>query len=164
MRGVHLLLAALFIGAIAFVSWKPPIDEVITVKDERRLPADTTLGAGGPAGSMAGATVLKGEDVEIPPNFPGDVPRYPGAKASAVTILPNDAASSVLLITGDPVATVAAWYEANAAGWAASAPESGTTREVRRFLKPGVTLTVTIELKLGRTEITAVRAKKEEDK
>lgn len=70
-------------------------------------------------GKKDGQIFAIGEDVAIPEEFPADVPRYPGAKASSVSVSQEKQEAAVLLETGDARKDVRAWLEREAveAGW-----------------------------------------------
>lgn len=128
--------------------------KTIVVEDEYTLPPPRD-------GRMAnGDLVLKGENLTIPPDFPSDVPVYPGASVDGVTKVAAADAAALLLTTMDRVDNVATWYDAQTAGmWTPVTTSTETNKATRKYKKPGYSLDVTIELKASVTSITAVRAK-----
>lgn len=62
-----------------------------------------------------------GEDVELPDDFPADVPIYPGARVQGTMLAEGN--RMVTLATSDAAAKVAAFYEERlgASGWEAAA-------------------------------------------
>lgn len=108
-----------------------------------------------------------GEGVEIPSNFPSDVPLYSGATIMGVTVSEQegDAGSWLSFTTKDTLAVVIEWYSATLLtdGWTSQGSYSVQGTEMRIFNKGDITLTVSAAASAaveGTTSVTIVRAEK----
>jgi hypothetical protein len=58
-----------------------------------------------------GASGAYGQDIQIPSDFPADVPRYPGAKTMIVNTAESGKQASLTQTTGNDIAKVKEWYK-----------------------------------------------------
>jgi len=83
-----------------------------------------------------------GANVQLPENWPSDVPIYAGANIVSATTIAQGI--SVLFQSSDSAATVSDWYQARltASGWMKKAEHDIGIQRVRVYEKGDVTLTV----------------------
>lgn len=112
--------------------------------------------------TASGDLVQRGENLTLPPDFPSEIPIYPGSSVNAVTLVTAVDAASVLLTTMTPIDAVVVWYDQQTTSmWTTRTATTATDKVMRVYEKPGFTLNVTIERKDGLTNITALRIKKQ---
>lgn len=112
-----------------------------------------------------GTTTAWGEDVDVPSDFPTDVPIYENGTVVGVTVTrEGDAQGSwISFTTSDSAAVAIGWYETRlvAAGWTQQASYSIQGTEMRSYAKGDATITVSAgsdESSKSQTVITVVRA------
>jgi hypothetical protein len=83
-----------------------------------------------------------GTNVQLPANWPSDVPMYAGANIVSATTIAQGI--SVLFQSADAAATVSDWYQAQltASGWTKKAEHDIGIQRVRVYEKADATLTV----------------------
>lgn len=83
-----------------------------------------------------------GANVQLPENWPSDVPIYAGANIVSATTIAQGI--SVLFKSSDSATTVSDWYQAQltASGWTKNAEHDIGIQRVRVYEKGDVTLTV----------------------
>ena len=93
-----------------------------------------------------GKTVSVGAAVSIPAGFPSDIPVYPGATPTSLSLDPNKTDASLLLITKDGRNAIRDWYNAQAAtaGWETDGALETADQVLLSFKKDGAKLTVTV--------------------
>lgn len=93
-----------------------------------------------------GGTVVFGEDVKIPSDFPKDVPMYPGAKAQAVVVGKAGDGATLTLKTDDDAKKVVEWYasETTKAGWEQESTFAANDLELRTYAKGDAKLTLSV--------------------
>ncbi|MFH1078089.1 MAG: hypothetical protein V1745_02285 [Patescibacteria group bacterium] len=95
-----------------------------------------------------GTTASFGEDVKLPDDFPSDMPMYPGAKLTGVTLSRTDGISGwVTMTTADEIKKVVDWFaeEMKGKGWTTESSMTVNGSEYRSWKKDETT-TLTVNL------------------
>lgn len=108
-----------------------------------------------------GDLTVFGENVEVPRDFPEDVPRYPGAKTTIVLTERAERSSTLHQVTGDDTEKVATWLDAALKVKGFSLLETYGNPETKYLIygKRGVTLSLTVarDTSAKSTTITFIR-------
>ncbi len=112
----------------------------------------------------SGTTTAWGEDVDVPEDFPSDVPIYENGSVVGVTVTrEGDSQGAWISFATSDSATVAIdWYETRlvAAGWTQQASYSVQGTQMRSYAKDDATITVSVgsdESSESQTVITVIR-------
>lgn len=107
---------------------------------------DTGKGAMVYKDNKTGSSVSIGENMDIPDDFPKDVPVYSGAKASSIMTNSTEKSASATLTSADDAAKITAWYEAKfkADGWTEDSNSTINKVEVRSYSKGDVKITISV--------------------
>lgn len=96
--------------------------------------------------NKTGSTVSIGENMEIPEDFPKDVPVYPGAKANSIMTSTTEKTANATLTSGDDAVKITKWYEEKfkGEGWTEENSSTINDVEVREYSKDQVKITLSI--------------------
>lgn len=101
--------------------------------------------------NKTGASVVVGENVSLPSDFPKDIPQYPGTKILTASTDPNQGGAAVTFQSTDDVTKATKWYEdtLKAGGWTQSSSFTAGGSEIRAYEKGKVKMTFTIQAANG---------------
>lgn len=96
--------------------------------------------------NKTGSSVSIGENMDIPDDFPKDVPIYPGAKASSIMTSTSEKTANATLTSGDEATKITKWYEDKfkSEGWTEDNSSTINDVEVRSYTKDLVKVTLSV--------------------